>query len=411
MTVLGVPEVVLEPPRATADELALVLGEFNDTAHELPPTTAIGPIEAQARRTPDAPALIRGGESVTYAALNTRANRLARHLMRTVGARPALTVDVRTAGLGHRLLTVLAILKTGAAYTLRPPAPQPAPDCAGLPGIDPPRALTPHHPACTDSRTGLVVPHSALDHRMRLLQGMCGLGPGDRVLWELAEDPTPALWALRTGAAVVLPEWPGRCVDPGYLGQVITEQAVTAVHFSPPALRDFVASPAAARCTGLRHVLVPDASDPGSSASGRHGSGRRVSGTSLSSAVTRETARAFARALPRTALHLLHGPAEAPGTAHHACVDGELGPVPLGRPGWNTRAYVLDTGLRPCPPGVPGELYLAGAQLARGYAGRTARTAARFVADPYGPAGTRMYRTGRRVLWTDQGELMAVSGA
>jgi len=106
---------------------------------------------------------------------------------------------------------------------------------------------------------------------------------------------------------------------------------------------------------------------------------------------------------PSTAVTHVYGPTETTYASHlnrYVSDDGLPEFMELGRPMDNTRAYVLDDRLRPVPPGSCGELYLAGAKVARGYLDRPALTADRFVADPYGPPGTRMYRTGDRVTWT-----------
>ncbi|MFI9306090.1 amino acid adenylation domain-containing protein [Streptomyces triculaminicus] len=416
---------------ATAEERERELTEFNDTAATLPPTTLIGPVEARAARTPHATALVADGRSWTYAELNTRANRLARHLI-GLGVRPGVLAAVALPRSADLVVALLAVLKAGGAYVPldveHPPArlalvlEDTAPACVvtdtvtraatlpdtGVPAVllddpalaaeldrhlptDPGRALTPHHPAyvihtsgSTGRPKGVVVPHSAIDNRLRWMQGEYGLTAGDRVLhktptgfdvsvWEL-------FWPLREGATLVL-AGPGEHRDPAALARTIREHDVTTAHFVPSALAPFL-DEADGGPLPLRRVFA--------------------SGETL----PRALADRFHATLPGTVLYNLYGPTEAAvDVSHHRCEPGESGPVPIGRPVWNTRLYVLDAALQPCPPGVTGELYIAGAQLATGYLGRPDLTAARFVRDPFGAPGARMYRTGDLARRREDGAL------
>ncbi|OWA00800.1 non-ribosomal peptide synthetase [Streptomyces sp. CS113] len=411
----------------TPAEHALVLDEFNRTDIALPPTTLVGPIESQAARTPEATALVYRDTTLTYGELNARANRLARHLQ-SRGAGPGAVVAVSVPRSVELVVTLLAVLKAGSAYLpLDPDYPAPRltymledarPVCAVadrvgrlpedtgtglvvLDGLDvsaytwtnPARALTPAHPAyviytsgSTGRPKGVVVAHRAIDNRLRWMQHEYELTTADRVLQKTPSSFDVSVWEffwpLREGAALVVAE-PGGHKDPVHLARLIREQAVTTCHFVPSMLQVFLAS---AETGGCGDVL------------------RRVfcSGEAL----PRETAQTFARVLPGVGLHNLYGPTEAAvDVTHHTCAPADAGPVPIGRPVWNTRLYVLDAALQPCPPGVPGELYLAGVQLADGYLGREELTASRFVRDPFGPAGSRMYRTGDLARWTGRGEV------
>ncbi|WP_424922141.1 amino acid adenylation domain-containing protein [Streptomyces sp. wa53] len=412
---------------ATEAEAELVTGTFNDTARTLPPTTLIGPIESRAARAPDATALVHGDTSLTYEELNTRANRLARHL-RTLGARPGAVVAVSVPRSVELVVSLLAVLKAGAAYLpLDPDYPEQrltymlrdaAPVCAvtdragrlpedtGTPlvvldGLDvseylwvnPSRPLTPAHPAyviytsgSTGRPKGVVVSHGAIDNRLRWMQSAYGLTPDDRVLQKTPSSFDVSVWEffwpLRQGAVLVVAE-PGGHKDPGYLARLIREQAVTTCHFVPSMLQVFLTEAEAETCSSLRRVFC--------------------SGEAL----PRETADTFARGFPDVELHNLYGPTEAAvDVTFHACAADGTGPVPIGRPVWNTRLYVLDAALQPCPPGIAGELYLAGRQLADGYLNRPELTASRFVADPFGLPEERMYRTGDLAHWTGQGEVV-----
>ncbi|MDN3358646.1 non-ribosomal peptide synthetase [Actinomadura sp. DC4] len=412
-----------------AAERARVVEEWNDTAVEVKDETLAGLFEARAAESPDAVAVVFEGRRVTYAELDDAADRLARHLV-TRGVGPEQVVAVAVPRSVELVVSLLAVLKAGAAYlpvdTGYPAArvafmledadpaavicttatgprlpesatprvvaddPRLAETLAAYPQGAPHRALRPENPAyviytsgSTGRPKGVAVPHRGIVNRLLWMQSEYGLAAEDGVLQKTPSGFDVSVWEffwpLITGARLVVARPEGHR-DPGYLVGLIEAEAVTTVHFVPSMLRLFVEG--TSRCTGLRRVIC--------------------SGEALPADLV-ERARAT---LPGARLHNLYGPTEASvDVTYWPCPqDGPVGAVPIGRPIWNTRTYVLDGFLQPVPPGVTGELYLAGTGLARGYLKRPGLTGERFVACPF--TGERMYRTGDLARWTADGELV-----
>ncbi|WP_405851747.1 amino acid adenylation domain-containing protein [Streptomyces sp. NBC_00090] len=407
------------------------LTELNATGHPVPEATLPSLIAARTADTPHATAVVFEDTTLTYAELDRRAEALARRL-RASGAGPEQYVAVAVPRSAELMVALLGVLKTGAAYLpvdLDYPADRVAfmlsdsgartvvttGEAAGrlpaVPGLDQllvdadeqgeplsdvpvPAAAGPDHPAyliytsgSTGRPKGVAVTHRAIVNRLAWMQHAYGLTADDRVLQKTPSSFDVSVWeffwALTEGATVVLARPDGHR-DPAYLARLIRDRAVTTAHFVPSMLGAFVQVMEAA-------TDVPDWAI----------SLRRVfcSGEALTGADARRwwdlTSRSSRDGRGPVPLHNLYGPTEAAVDVTHFPYEGSTEPaVPIGRPVWNTRLHVLDPFLRPVPDGVPGELYLAGVQLARAYHDRPGLTAERFVADPFGAPGERMYRTG-----------------
>ncbi|MFE1248741.1 amino acid adenylation domain-containing protein [Streptomyces sp. NPDC058766] len=408
---------VLEDPKAPVGAVEVLAPEererlvrrINDTAHPVAEGTLPDAFEEQAARTPDALALIGEHETLTYGEFNRRANRLAHWLVER-GAGPEALVAVRIPRSVELMVAIYGVVKAGAAYVpIDPDLPEDRvrrvldsagpllvldgalPDTAAYPESDPERVLSPDNAAyaiftsgSTGAPKGVPVAHRAIMNRLAWGLDHFDVGVGDRVLLSTTASfdvSVPELFApLQVGAAVVIARPDGRR-DPGYLVDLVRREKVTGADFVPSLLEAFVAEPAAAQCTSLRWI--------------------EVAGEAFPAAL----AERFTTLLPQCTAHNLYGPTEAAVevTAHRYVPGSDR--LPIGTPVWNTRVYVLDSALRPVPAGVTGELYLAGDQLARGYLRQTALTANRFVACPFGAPGTRMYRTGDVVRWSQDGQV------
>ncbi|MYV62233.1 amino acid adenylation domain-containing protein [Streptomyces sp. SID4931] len=427
----------------SADERQRLLRTYNDTAEARDASSArkapMVPLpelfEAQAARTPRAPAVVGSGRVLTYAELDEASNRLAR-LLAARGVGSGALVAVALPRTPQLVVALLAVLKTGAAYLPVDPG-NPADRIAFM--------LTDSAPAVvlTDAATAPLLsasaapvveldrsdvtsalaemPGDALTDAERLrpvsmrdaayviyTSGSTGRPKGvviehrsitDYLAFTTREYPSASGVALvhspvsfdLTVTGLYTPLLVGGCVNLASLTEALPEEAA-----------GLAGNPATFLKATPSHLPLLNALPAGYSPTGD----LLLGGEALIGAVLRE----WRERHPDVTVRNVYGPTEATvNCAEFRIAPGAPvpdGPVPIGRPQPNAQLYVLDEGLQPVPEGVTGELYLAGEGLARGYLHQPSLTAERFVASPFGPAGSRMYRSGDLAKWNRDGELV-----
>ncbi|MFI6063591.1 amino acid adenylation domain-containing protein, partial [Streptomyces sp. NPDC051286] len=427
----------------SADERRQVLAEWNDTAAGAPELSVPELFEAHAVRTPDALALVADGLEVSYAELDERTNRLARYLVGR-GVVPESVVALCLPRGIEMIYAILAVWKAGGAYLpvdVELPAERivfmladsgaqmllgtrdvldvlPADEVPAVVALDDPAVMaevaqspatapgTPTSSArlayviytsgSTGRPKGVAVTHDSLANYVSSVPARVGFGePGGRYALLQAQvtdlGNTVVFASLATGGRLhVLDE---RAVtDPAAVAEYLAANAIDYVKAVPSHLAALTAAGGAAGLLPARSLVLGGeaASLPWVrellSAAGDRGVFNHYGPTETTIGVA--TGR-FSDMLP------------ADGTTPDRMPLG----TPLGTPIANTRLYVLDESLAPVAPKVVGELYVAGAALARGYVRRAGLTAERFVACPFGGVGERMYRTGDRARWTAEGNL------
>ncbi|MFH8347403.1 amino acid adenylation domain-containing protein [Streptomyces sp. NPDC018045] len=420
-------QVVSDPGRGVGSVGVLVPGEetrllheLNDTVVPVPGRSVHGRFRRQAAATPDAIALEAGETTLTYRELDQLSGTFAHHLIRR-GVGPGALVAVALKRSTDLVVSMLAVLKAGGAYLPIDPG-HPAERVAfTLRDADTTVVITDGELAVPDGVPSVPVgvlrtavghaPYPA-DHGDSLAyvmytSGSTGVPKGIAVthhnVVSLAADrrwnggaharvllhsphtfdaSTYELWApLLGGGRVVIS--PPDDLQAATLAALVAERRLTALWLT----------------AGLFAVLVDQ--DPTCPAGLRE---VWVGGDAVSPAAVERVLTAC----PGLTVVNGYGPTETTVFAtSHPVSSGQPGPeVPIGRPMDNMRVFVLDAGLRPVPPGVVGELYVAGAGLARGYLHRPGLTAERFVACPFGGPGERMYRTGDLAAWNPAGELV-----
>jgi amino acid adenylation domain-containing protein len=415
------------------------LYEFNNTSKTYPQNKSLhNLIEEQVKKTPLSIAVIYENQQLTYQELNQRSNQLA-HFLRSLGVGPDVPVGICVERSLEMVVGLLGILKAGGAYLPIDPAYPPERQTYMLDNAQVPVLLTqdkmlgllPHQKAktiCLDSQwleisqhspddlncfttdenlayiiytsgstgkpKGVMITHAGICNRLFWMKDAYEFTSQDRVLQKTPFSFDVSVWEfflpLMVGASLVMAQ-PGGHQDSAYLVQAITKYKITTIHFVPSMLQVFLDTPGLESCDSLKRVIC--------------------SGEAL----PYQLKQRFFTSL-NASLHNLYGPTEASvDVTYWSCsTQSNLQTVPIGYPIANTQLYILDQQLNQVPVGIPGELHIAGVQLARGYLNQPQLTASKFIPNPFdniyntNAARTkfnRLYKTGDRARYLPDGSI------
>jgi amino acid adenylation domain-containing protein len=422
---------ISQVPLLTEQERQQLVVEWNQTDVDFPDLACVHQLfEAQVRRTPLAAAVVFEGQSLTYRELNARSNQLA-HYLQQRGVGPETLVGICLEPALDLAIALLAVMKAGGAYVPLDPSyprerleymlsdsqPQVVLTTSSLRGAIP---ADRSRSVCLDAEAesiagqstadlpcrvnldnaiyvlytsgstgtpkGAINVHRGLANRLLWEQDFFGYRPQDRFLFKtpLSFDMSFVEFfrGLVRGGCVVMAR-PGAHLEPAYLADLIQREQITMASFVPTLLRLFLEEGGMIeKCRSLKRVTS---------------GGEALTGDLVGLFYERCDAR----------LYNLYGPTETSvGVLCWPCqTDHEFDTIPLGRPVANVQVYVLDEQRSPVPQGMPGELYIGGVAVGRGYLNRPELTAERFIPDPFRPAGGRLYRTGDRCRYLSDGNV------
>ena len=430
----GIAKTADEPisrlPLLSEMERQQLLVDWNQTGAAYPLDRCLhGLFEEQAARRPASVAVVAGGQSLTYSQLDRAANRLACSLQKAA-VRPDMKVAICAERSPAAVIGMLAVLKVGGAFVPLDPA-YPAERLAFMLRDTDPQVLlterrfadwfagkfcsvmmlddesseagTDEGPLASGSEAGpgnlayvlytsgstgvpkgVMIEHRSICNQIRWRQAAFGLNQTDAVLHSTSLSFDPSVWEifgpLSCGARIIIVPQQASC-DGAVFKRFIVEHQVSVLQCVPSLLRSLLDQDALAGCTSLRHVFC--------------------GGEPLDAGLQE---RFFASV--GVNLHHLYGLTETSiDTTFFTCSPkSQTGVAPIGQRIANTRVYILDNRLEPVPIGVPGELYVGGLSLARGYLNNPGLTADRFIPDPFSvEEGARLCRTGDRAKWRHDG--------